>query len=213
MRTVIVGDIHGCYYTLTSLLNKINLDKQNDRIIFLGDYIDKGKNSFEVVECLIKLQKEMTKERCICLLGNHEYMFLNDEDLWIYNGGGKTKRSYYKNNHISYLYQSHKSWMKKLPLYYETEKFVCVHAGLPKSLLSDNTIEDMLWDRTHLNNRIHREKQVIFGHTPSALLEYQTINGDIGIDTACVFGYQLTALIINNDDSYEFIHEDKNEKD
>lgn len=212
MRTIIIGDIHGCYYTLISLLDKINLDKQNDRIIFLGDYIDRGKNSFEVVEYLMKLQKEMTKERCICLLGNHEYMFLSDEWLWLQNGGGKTKKSYYKNKHINYLYGSHKSWMKKLPLYYETEKFICVHAGLPKPLLSDNTEDDMLWDRTHLNNKIYREKQVVFGHTPSTLLEYKTINNDIGIDTACVFGYQLTALIINND-NYEFIHENKNEKD
>ena len=213
MRYIIIGDIHGCYYTLISLINKIKINKNSDKLIFLGDYIDRGKNSFQVVEYLIKLQKEMTKERCICLKGNHEDMFLTDEVLWKYNGGNKTRSSYYANNHIQYLYNSHKSWMSKLPHYYETDNFICVHAGLPKAKLEDNTKDDMLWNRTHITNRINRDKQVIFGHTPSTKLEYKTINNDICIDTACVFGYQLTALIIDENNQYSYIYEDKNIKD
>ena len=81
MRTIIIGDIHGCYYTLLNLLEKVEYDKQNDKLVFVGDYIDRGNNSFEVVEYLINLQKEVGKDKCVCLIGNHEHMAYTDEEL------------------------------------------------------------------------------------------------------------------------------------
>ena len=209
IRTIVIGDIHGCFNTLVNLLEKINYDKQNDKLIFLGDYIDRGKNSFEVVEYLIKLQKEVGCDRCICLLGNHEYMDYTDEELWKLNGGNKTIKSYYKNNVPRYI---HHWWFKTLPLMYEEKDFICCHAGLPMTKTSDNTPDDILWDRDWIKTKVEpNEKTVIFGHTPSANLAYKTINGNICIDTACVFGYQLCAMII--DDKMEFVYENKSELD
>jgi serine/threonine protein phosphatase 1 len=209
MRTIIIGDIHGCYYTLLNLLEKVNYDKQNDKLIFVGDYIDRGSNSFEVVEHLIKLQKEVGKDNCICLLGNHEYMAYTDEELWKSNGGTKTIKSYYRNNVPRNI---HHWWFKQLPLLHETDDFICCHAGLPKPITKDNDLDDILWDRDWIRmNTVQNEKTVIFGHTPSTNLAYKTMNGNICIDTACVFGYQLCAMVI--DDKIEFIYENKNEKD
>ena len=97
-RIIAIGDIHGCYHTLMNILDRVKYDKNKDTIIFLGDYIDRGKHSYEVVSYLISLQKEVGKDRCVCLLGNHEDMALSDEYNWIRNGGKHTKKSYYKNN-------------------------------------------------------------------------------------------------------------------
>ena len=142
-------------------------------------------------------------------MGNHEHMALTDEYLWKSNGGTKTISSYCKHkvprNYFNW-------WFKQLPLLYETDEYICCHAGLPKPITKDNDIDDILWDRDWINTmKAPNEKVVIFGHTPSTNLAYKTMNGNICIDTACVFGYQLCAMVI--DDKFEFIYENKNDKD
>lgn len=211
MRNIIIGDIHGCYYTLLNLLTKVNYNKENDKLIFVGDYIDRGKYSYEVVDYLIKLQREVGKDKCICLLGNHEYMAYMDLQLWKSNGGTTTIKSYFRNN---VRRDVHLWWFRQLPLIYETDDFICCHSGLPEPVTTDNNIDDILWSRDWINiNTVPNEKLVIFGHTPSTELAYKTLNGNICIDTACVYGYQLCAMIIETKDNYEFIYENKDERD
>jgi serine/threonine protein phosphatase 1 len=214
MRIIIIGDIHGCYYTLLRLLKTVGYDKEKDTLVFLGDYIDRGKNGFEVVDYLIKLQKEVGKDKCICLLGNHEHMAMGglyDLELWKQNGGTTTIKSYYRNNVPRNV---HHWWFKQLPLMYETDDFVCCHAGLPETLIKDNDIEDMLWSRDWVQTKTEpNEKLVIFGHTPARGVAYKTPNGNICIDSACVFGYNLCALVYEGKDKYEFIYESKDEDD
>ena len=65
-----IGDIHGCLGKLKELMNKIEIDRNNDTVVFIGDYIDRGKSSKEVVDYVIRLQDEY--KNIICLLGNHE---------------------------------------------------------------------------------------------------------------------------------------------
>jgi serine/threonine protein phosphatase 1 len=96
-----VGDIHGCFVHLQDLLGKIPIGK-NDILLFLGDYIDRGPDSYEVVETLCRLKKGSAK--VICLKGNHEQMYLDylegkDRDLFLSNGGRQTLRSYRKNGY------------------------------------------------------------------------------------------------------------------
>lgn len=64
MRKFVIGDIHGCYMQLVDLLNKIKPDLYQDKIIFLGDYIDRGPNSYEVIQLLISLQKNVRHRPC-----------------------------------------------------------------------------------------------------------------------------------------------------
>ena len=203
MRTIAIGDIHGCYHTLKKLLDEVKLDKSNDILIFIGDYIDRGKNSYEVIEFLISLQDEMGIERCKCLMGNHERMMVDgvvfgNNGLWKRNGGNKTIKSYHKNNQ---RLAKRMSWMKELPLIHETEDLIFCHAGLPHKITADNKEFDILWERDWINTMVEKnEKTVIFGHSPISGYAYYSKNGNICIDGGCVYGGNLCALIINGDD-------------
>lgn len=192
------------------LLKKVNYNKADDTLVFVGDYIDRGKNSFEVVSFLISLQKEVGEENCICLKGNHEQMVIDHADYWKSNGGNKTLKSFYRNGkRISdYVW-----WFKKLPLIYDVEEIVFCHAGLPKYKIEDNTQDDILWDREWLSRNLETEKQVVFGHTPSTQLAFVAKNGNIGIDAGCVFGYQLCAMVLADGEPAHFVYENKSDKD
>ena len=97
-RLIAIGDIHGEINNLENLLAELSI-KRGDTVVFLGDYIDRGKNSKEVVETLIKLSK---KSNCIFLKGNHEQMLIeafekrqnNDIENWLLAGGISTVESY-----------------------------------------------------------------------------------------------------------------------
>lgn len=201
MNTQIIGDIHGCYYTLISLLKKLKIDYQKDKIIFLGDYIDRGLHSYKTVHFLIRLQNLMGEDRCICLMGNHEYMMLYDYELWQYNGGQITKNDY---NRHGVSYNTHRSWIARLPLYYEDEEIICSHAGVPHADVSECTQDELLWSRDHFEKDIKRDKMVFFGHTP-ANSPFCTRAGDLCIDTSCVFGGRLTAVQYSGNKKYKII--------
>ena len=98
MKIYAVGDIHGQLHKLRNLMDRLYMD-DNYLLVFLGDYIDRGDYSFEVIEYLIGLNN---KYNCIFLKGNHEEMFIDflsgiEESLFVINGGRKTIESY-KNN-------------------------------------------------------------------------------------------------------------------
>lgn len=88
-----IGDIHGCLEKLEELMKKMVVDRQEDTLVFIGDYIDRGKSSRGVVDYLIRLQSEY--QNVICLRGNHEQMFMDyldgvNEGLYLGNGGRST---------------------------------------------------------------------------------------------------------------------------
>ena len=76
-RLVAIGDIHGCVHTLKDLLNRVSYSSQTDTLVFIGDYIDRGYFSYEVVDMLIKLQHQVGKDKVVCLRGNHEQMAID----------------------------------------------------------------------------------------------------------------------------------------
>src|SRR6478735_817937 len=97
-RTFAIGDVHGCALTLKKLLlDDIKIGKQ-DEIYFLGDYIDRGTRSKEVVDFIVELKTENYK--ITTLRGNHEKLFIdseksfNDFENWIVNGGIATLESF-----------------------------------------------------------------------------------------------------------------------
>lgn len=95
-----IGDIHGCLSHLENLFDLINPDLDRHQLVFMGDYIDRGPNSAGVVDFIINLKKKYNPENIICLMGNHERMFLDylegkDEMLFLMNGGVTTTASYW----------------------------------------------------------------------------------------------------------------------
>jgi len=202
-KIFVIGDIHGCLETLKDLMNKIVIDNQNDTLVFIGDYIDRGESVREVVDYVIRLKDEY--KNIICLLGNHEQMLMRyldgvDEDLYLNNGGRTTLRSYkiLLSDDIKErkrkIPAEHRQFFESLLPYYETDNYIFVHAGLrPGRRLKEQTISDLLWIRYEfIEAEDDLGKTVVFGHTPiiSPLIE----KNKIGIDTGAVYGGKLTCL-------------------
>lgn len=219
MKTIVIGDVHGCYNELKALIKKLErsgeYNKEADKLVFLGDYIDRGKDSHKAVGFIRNLQKY--NKNVVALMGNHEDMLLNYingvDDSWTWNGHEATIESYkgytkHFNNDIE--------WMRSLPLYYEDEHFIYVHAGINiDKPMEEQNKHTLLWVREpFIYNRDKYHKQVIFGHTPTFNLSGEsepvcTFNNDIAIDTGCVFGGALTALVIEGDEIVGFYQQEK----
>lgn len=219
MRTIAIGDIHGCYNELKTLIDELidngYYDHEMDRIVFLGDYVDRGENSREVIKYIREMQMEYG-ENVIALMGNHEEMLLSfcDEiDMsWIYNGYDKTIMSYIENKDDFY---SDLEWIRELPMYFEDDNFIYVHAGInPYKDMENQNIDDLLWSRDFVVEEKECDKIVIFGHTPTEMLTgstrpYITSSNNVDIDTGCVYGGALTALIVEDDMIVDFYQVEK----
>ena len=195
-----IGDIHGSFDRLQDLMQKIPVDFANDTLVFIGDYIDRGPDSVEVVEYLLDLKKRVPGT--IFLKGNHEDMlekYLDGTDRFTYllNGGQNTLDSYLSKTDQSGSFPiptDHIEFFKSLRLYYETEAYIFVHAGLrPKVPLASQETEDLLWIRDKfIYSKYNFGKPVVFGHTP---LEKPLVEPNkIGIDTGAVYGNALTCV-------------------
>lgn len=189
--TYVVGDIHGCLAPLDRLLAKF-APRPEDEVVFVGDYIDRGPQSREVVDRLLGLP-----HRCIFLMGNHERMLLDflageDEELYLENGGRATLESYGGNP--DGIPASHLAFFHNLRPMYETSDYLIVHAGIrPLTPLAEQSIHDMIWIRQEFFKFLGKyPKPVIFGHTP--LRQVLMADDRIGIDTGCVYGGKLTCL-------------------
>lgn len=223
-RVLAVGDVHGCANTLKKLIETINPTIE-DKLIFLGDYIDRGDKSFEVVDYLIELNKSFD---CVFLKGNHEDLLLNclkgqnysDCRTFMMNGGNATIKSYrknigYKNDQTEMPFDDfpmeHQEFYNNLKLYHEEEGFLFVHAGVnPYTTFDQQNESDFLWIRGEFlqyNGRIMEDVKVIHGHTPmepDKIDEYYNdkYNDRMNLDTACVFGYVLTCIDVLTNDKY-----------
>lgn len=214
IKTIVIGDIHGCYTELKDLITSLETDgkynKDTDKLIFLGDYIDRGDNSKLVIEFIRNLQKD--NNNVIALMGNHEDMILDYfygiDNCWTYNGHTETLKSYegFNEQLIEDI-----EWIRNLPLYHEDEHFIYVHAGIDvDKTMQEQNKNTLLWIREpFIMNKKKYSKRVVFGHTPTigingSDLPMYTDTNNIGIDTGCVYGGALTALIIENGEASEF---------
>ena len=197
MRRFVIGDIHGCAKALRTVIDTI-APEPDDEIIFLGDYIDRGPNSKNVVEQIIALTNEC---RVVALRGNHEIMLQGvavhglDDQLWLANGGNATMASY--GGKISKMPDSHLDFFKGLRAYYETTDSIFVHAGY------DHTIEmhrqdEMATYWMHLTPPFPPPhvsgKRVFVGHTPQASGMALDLGHLVCLDTYCFGGGYLTAM-------------------
>lgn len=204
----VISDIHGEYGKLKSLLNILNKDVSE--YVFLGDYSDKGIQVKEVVDCLSDLSR---RTKCIFLMGDHEYAWLqyfNDKERFIEflldKGGITTLESYLgkpltrqESKEILEQKQKAKKILSKfiefclsLKIYYELNfDFLCVHAGINPDnrdlVLDAHSQEETVFirDKFIKSKFLYRERKIIFGHT-SRKIPYVD-NYKIGIDTGAVY--------------------------
>jgi serine/threonine protein phosphatase 1 len=210
-----IGDIHGELGKLERLLDRLALTA-SDRLVFLGDYVDRGPESAGVVERLIGLGGQLS---CTFLLGNHESMFLDflgwkgaayfGGDAFLMNGGDRTLASYGFFGEQAQqkgfdLPPAHAEFYRGLRLYHHEGDYLFVHAGLgPRGLQSGDPSyalrvsrpEDLLWNRSTADLPHTLGLTVIYGHTPSRDFSVRRNEPfSIGIDTGAVYGGPLSAI-------------------
>jgi serine/threonine protein phosphatase 1 len=199
-HTYAIGDIHGCADKLRGLIDQLDIDPQRDQLVFVGDYIDRGPASFEVVEYVLGLKT--TLQDVVFLKGNHEQMLEDylagpDKLTFLINGGQATLDSYLRhrpNPRAPVIPPRHQAFFKGLRLFHETENYIFVHAGLkPRVPLDRQDPRDLLWIRSRfIYSEADFGKPVVFGHTPFPEPLVQA--NKIGIDTGAVYGHQLTCV-------------------
>ena len=206
MRSYVIGDIHGCLDELGYLIEGLPLETC-DRLIFLGDYIDRGPDSNGVISFLLEL--ENAGYELIFLKGNHEDMFLSylglggqHGDMFLYNGGRATLASYGYSSPIplpdealSVIPSGHLKFYARLATFYVMEPFLCVHAGIhPLKSLKDQTESELFWIRNQFIYSSHTlPYTILFGHTPQNDVLYD-LPFKVGLDTGLVYGNKLTCL-------------------
>ena len=199
-----IGDIHGCFNHLINLLDLVNPDLEKNKLVFVGDYLDRGPQASKVVDFIIDLKKKHNPENIICLMGNHERMFLDflqgqEEMFFILNGGASTAVSYWGSHwerSERLLPPEHDDFFATLKLYYETDDYIFVHGGLRPGLpLAAQKEEDLLWIRREfIVSEFNFGRRVIFGHTP--VRTPLVLPNKIGIDTGAVYGNKLTCVLL-----------------
>ena len=199
--TYAIGDIHGYLNKLVALIERIKPTRY-DTLVFLGDYIDRGPDSRQVVDYLLKLS---AKVPCVFLRGNHEELLLDylatgrHEELWLENGGQALIDNYVQGKLTpaslkAALPAAHLNFFNNLKYYHEDDAYIYVHAGLLPGLpLDEQQPEVLCWIRNDFfQNATRREKKVVFGHTHFALP--MLTQDKIGIDTGAAYGGPLTAV-------------------
>jgi serine/threonine protein phosphatase 1 len=196
----VIGDVHGCAAELEMLLAELPLTS-DATVVFLGDYIDRGNRSRQVIEAILALRQ---RHHVVALLGNHEAMFLDfwtnprseDGGMFIYNGGGSTLASYADAFGRYTIPEEHLAFLRSLPPWHETPEAICVHAGLPQVPLDQldpvRDREDILWSRCMQATAYRWSKVVVHGHDPVTQVDFRP--HAINVDTGCVFGRSLSAV-------------------
>ena len=199
-RTIVLGDVHGCYDEALDLLEKCAVTKE-DRVIFLGDLIDRGPKRWQCVELAMKHES---------ILGNHEDKLLQYR---------RNRKMEMKPDHAKTWYElspKHLDYFESLPLFIRIPESnaVLVHAGVLPDIPIENQLPGTLlhcqnilppsiksyWpsrsppDHQFWGNFWKGPERVIFGHT--VMNKPLVTEWAVGIDTGCVFGHSLTAVIL-----------------
>lgn len=227
-RTLAIGDIHGGFKALKQVFEKAKVT-ENDRLIFLGDYVDGWSESSQIIQFLIELSE---KQECIFIKGNHDawtedwLSFESAPDVWLFNGGQSTVDSY-----CDYSLEDmeiHLEFFQRMKNYYvDEEKRLFIHAGYSSMHGPEQEVysSNYRWDRTlwetavamdkklEKNSELYPKrlllyKEIFIGHTSTLHLGIkEPINkaNVWNLDTGAAF---TGALTIMNVDTKEFWQSD-----
>ncbi|WP_440119819.1 metallophosphoesterase family protein [Paenibacillus sp. QZ-Y1] len=228
-----MSDIHGCYDEFNALLEHVAYNPEQDELILLGDYVDRGPKSKQVVEQIMQMHEQ---HNIIVIKGNHDAMMVKAlthdveeyDKHWIRNGGLHTLASYVQvsfdeeqidwnayaeaKQWIRTHFEHHLRFLEQLPLVYEIPGYIFVHAGINPDVEDWRTQpeQDFIWIREPFYTRPTSLKEtVVFGHTPVTHLHdgsgvWFDLGWDkIGIDGGCAYGAQLNMLEIGEDGSVQ----------
>src|ERR1051325_3528554 len=199
-RTIVIGDIHGCYDELTDLLELIDL-QPDDRVVAVGDLITKGPKNREVLDLFIDDQ------RFSSVVGNHDRKL---RQKWRGEPVRLTKEQRKTIEELEPDHERYFEFLKSLPYSIDLGSHLVVHAGirpgvsLDEQMASDLTeIRTMGADPTRRKGvpwyKVYRGPQtILFGHWPKKKPKRAAYA--IGLDTGCVYGRRLTAYIIESDE-------------
>ncbi len=208
MLIAAIGDVHGCRAELDILLERVLkwFDGREGKLIFLGDLVDRGPDVRGVLDRVMNW--DVPHIELILLRGNHEEMMIETvlynsyrhERTWMHkdSGGEQTKIS------LGYELEDYARWLNynMIPTY-ATPKHLFVHAGVnPKYSLDDQIERDTLWIRSKFLDHMEPYEngiKIVHGHTPTIGDVLELTPNRIGVDTGCVFGGKLTAVMFEDD--------------
>ena len=195
-RTIVVGDIHGCYDELIELLERVAVGA-NDRVVAVGDLIVKGERNRDVLELF------MSDARFSSVIGNHDLALLRywrGDTLTLKPAQERARAE------LNADWDRYAAYLGSLPAQIDLDTHLVVHAGIrPDVPLDEQAIEDLTELRTLGPDRTSRTglpwyamyngpQTVLFGHWPAP--QVRRAKFALGLDTGCVYGFQLTAYII-----------------
>lgn len=215
-----IGDIHGCEHLLIQLLEKLLQDDQA-QLVFVGDYVDRGEGSAQVIELLFEMTTH-THPQTVCLAGNHEDMMINfinspkqHGSRWLRYGGLQTLASYgisgitatssgdilqeARNELVEKMGDPILTWLQNLPKYWLNGNVAVVHAGADPDLPIESQQAHILkWG----HEAFHKQSRtdgiwVVHGH--NIVDEAKIESGRIAIDTGAYVTNQLTAVYIDSE--------------
>lgn len=226
MRIIAIGDIHGGLKALIQLLNKIEV-KDEDTLIFVGDYVDGWSESAQVIQFLIELSQKIN---CVFIKGNHDVWceeWLKSDEVnatWYMHGGKETMESY---SGFSFDdKKTHLAFFENMPLYYlDDENRLFLHAGFTsmkgvekevyeKTFYFDRTLWEMALtldkgiseDSLIYPNRLKQYKEIYIGHTPTTNFGFdvpmQAANV-WNIDSGAAFKGKLSGVDVNTKEVFQ----------
>lgn len=214
MQFLIIGDVHGCFHTFRTMAEK-NWDKETETLIQLGDLIDRGKNSPQMVSWARELSADYPN-RVHFLKGNHEHemqqhFFHGPNPNWLRQGGAETIRQYENEKRDC---RDDAAWLSRLPLFFESSHLYVSHAGISEVAqdpMAEGSEFGILWNRSRLKNI---GKLQVIGHTPRERPIYDATANAWNIDTGAAYGRYLTGVRISGSgEVLEFLKVETDERD
>ncbi|MDO6458439.1 metallophosphoesterase family protein [Celeribacter halophilus] len=221
----VVGDIHGQITCLDKLIDKLEMQTPDARWVFVGDFIDRGDYSSQVLARLRAL--ELERPDTICILGNHEEMmlaFLRDPEQagnrWMRHGGLQTMASFghfklgvqnapealrvARDQLLEVMPEGLEDWLASCPRWFKSGNVVVVHAGAdPDRPMEEQKDQALTWGHPAFGKQAREDGLwVVHGHTVVTLPQEK--NGVISVDTGAYATGKLTAVIIA-DGNTEFV--------